>query len=57
MKCFYCKDKLQKDIEIDVCDKCIFHLDESEYEYDEELQRDIEAVINPRGVTPRRYVE
>lgn len=57
MRCFYCRQKLFKESESDVCDECLFHLDNVEQDYDEDIQRDIEAVINKAGVTPARFIE
>jgi hypothetical protein len=58
MKCFFCK-KVFKSTVIDICDDCLSDKgnNESDYQYDEHLQKDIEDIINIRGVTPRRYIE
>lgn len=59
MKCFYCKTKLSLDSNTDVCERCSFFEDDDfeDSSYDEDLQRDIDAIVNKTGVTPRRYVE
>ena len=57
MKCFYCKSKLSPTCTQDICDACLFHLDDEDSEYDEVLQKDIEALVNKTGVTPARFLE
>lgn len=57
MRCFYCKTKLHKDAESDICDTCLFHVDDVELEYDEDIQRDIEAIVNKAGNTPARFID
>lgn len=57
MRCFYCKNKLPKEAESDICDVCLFHVDDIDREYDDDVQRDIEAVINKTGLTPARYID
>lgn len=59
MKCFYCKTKLPLDADNDVCERChFFENDEVDDPlYDEDLQRDIDAIVNKTGVTPPRYIE
>jgi hypothetical protein len=57
MRCFYCKEKLSRDAESDICDICLFHVDDVEQEYDEDIQRDIEAIVNKAGITPARFIE
>lgn len=57
MKCFYCKSKLSTTCIQDICDACLFHLDDEDSEYDEVLQKDIEALVNKTGVTPARFLE
>lgn len=56
MKCFCCK-KLIKNPLVDVCGSCLEDGDESEHDYDEHLQKEIEDIVNIRGVTPCRYIE
>lgn len=56
MKCFYCKARLPVTAESDVCEVCDLFFENTE-EYDEDLQRDIEAVVNKTGVTPARYID
>lgn len=59
MKCFYCKDKLPQNSPVDICDRCLFRLDESEYEdYDQDdIQREIEGVLYKSGATPAKFIE
>lgn len=57
MRCFYCKEKLSRDAESDICDICLFHVDDVEQEYDEDVQRDIEAIVNKAGITPARFID
>lgn len=57
MRCFYCKTKLPKEAESDICDVCLFHVDDIDREYDDDVQRDIEAVVNKTGLTPARYID
>ena len=57
MKCFYCKCKLPSNSVSDICENCLFHLDDDDSDYDDDLQKDIEAIVNKTGVTPARFVE
>lgn len=57
MNCFYCKRKLQSTSVTDICEECLFHLDDDEVDYDDDLQKDIEAIVNKTGVTPARFLE
>lgn len=56
MKCFYCKARLPIATESDVCETCELFFENTE-DYDEDLQRDIDAVVNKTGVTPARYID
>lgn len=56
MKCFYCKTKLPVDAASDVCESCDLFFENTE-EYDEDLQREIDYVVNKTGVTPARYID
>lgn len=56
MKCFYCKVKLPITTDSDVCESCELFFENTE-EYDEDLQRDIDSVVNKTGVTPPRYID
>lgn len=57
MKCYYCKNRLHPSSVTDICEMCLFHLDDVEQEYDDRVQEDIETVINKGGVTPARYID
>lgn len=57
MKCFYCKCKLPQNSISDICENCLFHVDDTDSDYDDNLQDDIEALVNKTGVTPARFIE
>jgi len=57
MKCFYCKAKLSSDSLTDICEDCLFKVDDEDFEYDDNVKQDIEAIVNKTGVTPARFIE
>jgi|APGre2960657404_1045060.scaffolds.fasta_scaffold00061_25 predicted amidophosphoribosyltransferase len=57
MKCFYCKSNLPSNSVSDICENCLFHLDDDDSDYDDNLQKDIEAILNKTGATPARFIE
>lgn len=61
MKCFYCKAKLPSNSPLDICDPCLFHLDDVDTgitdSYEDEIRQEIESVMNKTGVTQPRFIE